>query len=419
MSSKSKPTKKRVTGRQRHEERRKPGQTSAFSRWKARQSYGDPETQAEVRLYPPRVYTEEINPDLPGRDAFGLPTFAARHADDERMADVLRFLGRMYVADIQTIHRMIYYPRYDIRTTYRDMDELMEQRHVWHSEVKGLRAKPLNNSQPTRPRKIFGLSRTGKQLLQSLALEPDNKVVEQMIARDPRGRLPKPSSLGHDLQVTWWCASMIEGLRLIPWCTNIYCQTEFRSAKSQRIDAVLTARFNFARPRENINTIPWFDGSAKGEDEIEVRWALELDNGTESVGVLIDKFVTYRDLHKEGAYQKMLGGEVMLVLLVQDQRRANYLATEFSRAWPEGWGVVSTPDREGARGRSFGAIWGRYFNMNTQKETELLSVLIRNPVTGKRQYHPLMTHELWLRYLELRREGKAPESWYDMEGEVV
>lgn len=412
-SSKKTP-RQRVIGRRRHEHRRGPGEASAFSSWQARHTKGSPETQAEVKLYPPRVYTEEINRDLPGYDDFGLPAYPSRYTEDERMTEILRFLGRTYVCDIETLHRMLYYPRFDIRTTYRDIETLMEHRHVWHAEVRGIRSKMANNGMPGRPRKIFGLSRTGKQLLQSMAIEADATVVEQMVARDPRGKLPKPSSLGHDLQVTWWCASMIEGLRLVPWCTSIYCQTEFRSSKTQRADAMLVARFNFEHPRENLHAIPWFDGSAKRDDEIEVRWALELDNSTESVGVLIDKFVMYRDLHGKGVYHKLFSGEVLLVLLVQDAKRADYLATEFSRAWPEGWGLVSTPDRQGARARSFGALWGRYFSMTNEAEVNLLSVLVRNPVTGGREYQALMTHELWMRYLELRQQRKAPASWYDL-----
>lgn len=402
------PSKRRRAG---YAGRARPG---AFSPWKARQAYGGAESTALVRGYPARTYAEDESRALRGVDDLGFPVVAAHPLVDERQSAVLRFLGRCYIADAAILHRLLYYPRFDLRTVYSDIQRLERQRLVWDAVVPSLGTKKINNGSTGRPRKVIGLSRAGKQLLRELDVEPDRVTLDQLIARDTRGRVPKPSSLSHDLQVTSWCASVIEGLRLVPWTTSIYFLSEFRSASTQRADALIVARFNFSRHREQLGAIPWFDGSPLGDEEVEVRWALELDNSTESLSILIDKFATYRDLHRQGVYHHLVNGPVILVLVVQDERRAERLAAAFADVWPEGWGLVSTPSREGVYARSFGALWGRYYSMTTEAEVPLLSILERDAVSGRRQYVPLLTHDLWLRYVARSQAGRACEALEDL-----
>jgi Replication-relaxation len=213
---------------------------------------------------------------------------------------------------------------------------LTKKKYIWQAEVSAAALRQVNEGPPGRNRLVFGLSRTGKQFLADLQVEPDPRALELLVARDVRGAAPNQDQLEHDLQVTWWCMSMVEGLRLIPWCSSVYLQTEYRSSKTQRVDAILMARFDPYRHRENLDAIPWYDGKPIKEHEFEIRWALELDNSTESVRVLVDKFVMYRDMHARGSYHKLFQGEMILVLMVQTPERAGYLAAEFLRAWPEG-----------------------------------------------------------------------------------
>jgi hypothetical protein len=77
---------------------------------------------------------------------------------------------------------------------------------------------------------------------------------------------------------------------------------------------------------------------------------------------------------------------------------------------------VSTPDPSGARFTPFGPLWGKYYDMNTQYIIPLLSMIVRDPLTRQYGYHPLLTYEGWLKYLELQRQGRAPQSLYDLEG---
>ena len=387
---------------------------NAFSSWKARQARSHPDADAAVRMLPPRQYETERS-GTPIYDGFGLGVITANPVAQERLVEVLRFLGRVYVADTNTLFRMLYYRRYGLRTTQRDVMSLVAQRLAWSATVSGVRETTVNNGRPGYTYPIYGLSRAGKQLLMNMGVETDVATAEQLVARDVRGgKVPKPSSLAHDLQVTWWCASMIEGLRLLPWCTGIYCQTELTVIQGQRPDAYLVARFDVNHPRPDVNAIPWIGGTPLRPNEIELRWALELDNSTESVNILVDKFITYRDLHAMGTYQRVLGGDVLLVLIVQNARRAAYLAAEFTRAWPQGWGLVSTPDRMGANSTPYGALWGTYFDMNSEQRVPLLSRLCRDAQQRVDEYAPLLTYELWLKYLALQKAGTPPTKIDDL-----
>jgi len=403
------------------EDREKPSKrkpASAFSSWKARQVKTHHDAEVAIQMVPPRVFRDDAHHDLPSGDGLGFQVTTAVPFRDERMTDVLRFLGRVYIADVKTVFRMLYYRRYDISTVYRDLALLRAQRLIWTAKVQGVHTKIVNNWRPGPPHDVFGLSRAGKQLLLNMAVESDERALDLLVARDTRGKVPKPNSIAHDLQVTWWCSSVVEGLRLVPWCTGVYVQTEYNAIKNQRADAIVGARFDFTQHRPDLHAIPWISGTPLRPNEVELRWALELDNSTESVNVLVKKFITYRDLHASGTYHQLLNGDVLLVLIVQDARRAAYLAAEFSRAWPGGWGVVSTPSREGANSTPFGALWGTYFDMTTEQRIPLLSYLARNAQQQVVGYAPLMTYELWLRYLELQRAGIPPQSLYEMVDDV-
>lgn len=389
------------------QKRRKAG---PFSTWKAYQLRGISKEilETESLLLPRRVYENERNPLVPSKDHAGLNITAALATREERLIEVLRFLGRVYVADLATIFHMLYRRRYDMSTTQRDLRIAKERKLVWVDRALGLYKK--KGGEPTRPPMIYGLSTIGRQFLKNQASEPNSDFLKLMHTHQPTNANPvNQATIGHDLQVSWWCGSMIECLRLIPWCTSIFCHTEVRSHETQRIDAVIVARFNFDHPREMDDTIPWFDGRKKHNDEVEVRWALELDNSTESDLVLLKKFLTYRQLHAEGVYHRLFGGNTILVLIAQHATRAATLAMEFQRAWPDGWGLVSTPDRKGADASPFGVLWGVYSDMNLEEPVPLLSRIIRLP-SGEFAYETLLTLEQWRAYLQFAKEGDPPKT---------
>lgn len=388
----------------------KPLPPGAVSAWVKRIAALHPDVDAVMRMLPPRTYECERSA-VPRADGLGFVLHSANPIADERMVELLRVLGRLYVADVRTLHRMLYYRRFHINTTYNDLNLLARQRLIWKVPA-ALSSESVARKRPVKPINVYGLSRAGHQLLADLGVESDDRALELLVKRDVTGRAAKPSSLAHDLQVSWWCASMVEGLRLIPWCTGIWCQTEYNAIKSQRADALLVARFDFSHPRPEPQQIPWFAGTPRRPGEIELRWALELDNSTESVNVLVNKFITYRDLHVNGTYQRMLGGDVLLVLVAQNLNRAAYLAAEFKRAWPGGWGVVSTPEL--ANTTPFGALWGTYLHMITEQPTDLLGQVVRQVRADEGVleigFASVLSYAQWRAYLQLLLAGTPPQS---------
>ncbi|MBX0331078.1 replication-relaxation family protein [Oscillochloris sp. ZM17-4] len=394
--------------------KRRPGRkldVNAVNAWVSRISRMHPDVAAVVAKLPPRIYECERSQN-PGYDGLGFPIPNANPVTDERMVELLRVLGRLYVADVGTLHRMLYYRRFGVRTTYNDLQHLAAQGFVWKVPAFLGGAKQLLRNRPVKPIHVYGLSRAGHQLLADMGVETDDRQLELLVKRDVTGVAAKPSSLAHDLQISWWCASMIEGLRLIPWCSGVWCQVEYNTITGQRADAILIARFDFRHPRAEQNQIPWFSGTPLREGEVELRWALELDNSTESVDILVKKFITYRDLHRNGIYRNVLGGDVMLVLVVQNQNRAAYLAAEFQRAWPDGWGVVSTPEL--ANTTPFGAVWGTYLSMISEQPVPLLSRITQTLRPGENMIDTGFVTELnylqWRTYTRLLLEERPPQS---------
>jgi hypothetical protein len=137
---------------------------------------------------------------------------------------------------------------------------------------------------------------------------------------------------------------------------------------------------------------PWFDGTPRRADEIDIRLALEIDRGTESLPVLLGKGATYRDLHAQGTYNQAFGGPVLPVFLAPTPRRVAQIAREWRDIWPQGWGVISTP-----RSAAFphGVLWGDYRTLTEAQPFPLLSIADPHPVTNAVRWTPLCTQELW------------------------
>lgn len=204
-----------------------------------------------------------------GRD----DTFPLPEPQAARLLSVLRFLGRVYVSDMETIHRLLYAPHASLRTAYQDMRVLTGQRHVWDATVSGFRGGDTHKRTEGRQRQLYGLSRAGKELLQQTGIEAD-KVLDQLVARDTRGKAPNGLRLAHDLRVAMWCASRLEELRAFPWCTGFHCQTQLRLETGATSDARIIARFHPAQPRASLVALPWLDDRALVLGEVEMQWVV-------------------------------------------------------------------------------------------------------------------------------------------------
>jgi hypothetical protein len=146
---------------------------------------------------------------------------------------------------------------------------------------------------------------------------------------------------------------------------------------------------------------------------VDIRLALEVDRGTEELRVLLEKALAYRELTFEGAYTKVLGGPVLPVFLVPSARRAAQIATEFRDAWPDGWGVVSTPQQ--ANHPTGGVLWGKYLSLANGTPFPLLTAI---PVDqeGRVSFQTLCSLERWQQGTVEVTIPQTPEQEYGRAG---
>jgi hypothetical protein len=160
----------------------------------------------------------------------------------------------------------------------------------------------------------------------------------------------------------------------------------------QRVDALVILRLNLSTPRPSVGRIPWFDGTPRRLDEVEVRLALEVDRGTEPLPILLQKAVAYRDLTAGGVYSQAFSGPVLPVVIAPNNRRAGQIAREWQTAWPDGWGVISVvrvcdhPEH--------GTLWGDYRGMCDGTPLPLLAALAPD-ARGRVRSQPVASLERW------------------------
>jgi hypothetical protein len=331
---------------------------------------------------------------------FGLLMPTALPWVDDRMAEVLRALGRLEFMLSQQIRQLIY-PDTHRATMYRHLRHLLDEELIWRMPVtieseqdRRRMVRDGTRRAPPRPTSdAYGLSLNGRTILDTLQVEHDQGVLERLKARDLRGRRPSPSTMAHDLQVSWWCSSVVLAARRHPHCQRIFVQVEYVVNRDQRIDAVVILRFDRSapRPRMEPHRTPWFDGTPRRPGEIEIRLALEVDKGTEPLTVILGKADTYRKLTAAGVYNQLFGGPVLPVFLVPDTTRAAQIAREWRDGWPGGWGVIAVA--RASEHPEYGCLWGNYRTMVDAQPFVLLSELRQQGTQV--EVAPTLTLEQW------------------------
>lgn len=314
---------------------------------------------------------------------------------DEREVLLLRLLGRLDLMTLTQIQQAIY-PTYTTRGVQKRLQYLMDDDLIWRVQTRLVAANHAAEYAKVRKQGAFayGLADQGKELLNTLEVEHDPLSFDRLVSRDPRGRKPDLRTLAHDLQVSWWCLNVILDATENRYCRRVYVQTEFYPEKSQRIDALMIVRLSpdNTRPVAEMGSIPFFDGAELRPGEIDIRFALEVDKGTEELKVLLEKAEKYRDLHKAGIYTATLGGPVLPIFLVQTARRAAQIAREFQDIWPSGWGVVATPFS--ANAGSDGLLWGKYRTFSKAEPYDLLTNMVVDR-QGRVQFFPALSRAEW------------------------
>ena len=344
---------------------------------------------------------------------FGLIMPPAMPWVDERQTEVLRALGRLEFLLTPQIRQLVY-PDVTTRTMYRHLRYLGDQDLIWRMPVNLESARDRQRTvqggrrrAPPRPMSdAYGLTLSGRTLLDTLQVEHDRGSLERLKARDQRGKRPSPSMMAHDLQVSWWCSSVILGARGQRFCQRIFVQVEYVVNKDQRIDAVVILRFDESAPRPRLepHRTPWFDGTPRRSGEHEIRLALEVDKGTEPLTVILGKADTYRRLTAAGVYNQLFGGPILPVFLVPDRTRAAQIAREWRDGWPGGWGVI-TVDRASEH-PTYGCLWGDYRAMSDAQPFGLLNELQQNG--PEVQMTPAFSLEKWGQSWSMPASGPGP-----------
>lgn len=328
---------------------------------------------------------------------------------DEREVLLLRLLGRLDLMTLTQIQQAVY-PTYTARGVQKRLQYLMDDDLLWRVQTRLVAANHAAEYAKVRKQGAYayGLADQGKELLNTLEVERDPLTFHRLVSRDPRGRKPDLRTLAHDLQVSWWCLNVILDAAENRYCRSVYVQTEFYPEKSQRIDALIILRLSpdHPRPVAAMGSIPFFDGSELQAGEIDLRFALEVDKGTEELRVLLEKAETYRDLHRAGIYTATLGGPVLPIFLVQTARRAAQIAREFHDIWPTGWGVVATPFS--ANSGSDGLLWGKYRTLTRAEPFDLLTHMVVDR-QGRVQCFPALSLAEWRAAIVARDlTGRSP-----------
>ena len=307
----------------------------------------------------------------------------------DRRVDVLRLLGRLEFAGSHWVRDLIFPDAAHRMTAWRTLHALHADRLIWRAPVDARKLPSTARAQRAMPSEIqpyiYGLTAAGRDWLRAQDVEPDSAVLDTFIVRDHKAPEVKPAQLAHDLLVVDWCVSVIDHARRCPLVSGIRCQLEYVSAQDergqayQRFDALVALTFDVTLPERQTRPgwqIPWEDRVLPDDaTRRTLRFACELDRGTEKLATLMEKAVTYAQLTHAGHYDRTLGGPVLPVVVAPPGRRGVQIAREWADGWPSGAGVVSSFQK--ALHPQHGALWGVYYTMaeNPARQITLLADL--------------------------------------------
>lgn len=350
--------------------------------------------------------------------AFGFPRVQLMNHVLERDIAFLRLLGRLEYMLTPQIYIMAY-PLLAHRVFYRQLERLRAHGMIWSETIsyrileralgqgdgtdrnttrtdekknpKGLGHKKKVAPPMDRPM-VWMLTPLGKEALIDTEVERDQRAIDCLKTHDPAKNLAR-LNLSHDLQVSLWCSSILLDLRRNAFCRTVFFQIEYVVTGDQRIDALIIVRINTQRRRDVNGSYPWFDGERRLVGDREIRLALEVDRGTEHQHVIYEKGNMYRDLSGQGVYTELFGGPVLPIFLAPGPARMRAIAQEWTAAWPNTWGVISTPTA--ADHPEHGTLWGNYRLLTDARQEVPLCSAILVDQRGMTTVQPIMTLEQW------------------------
>jgi hypothetical protein len=316
----------------------------------------------------------------------------------DRDIAILRLLGRLEFVTTAMLKALIA-PDLSLPALRERLNRLLKEGRSWRQTVTIEQVQPREaggrSQPPPKAPYVYGLTPEGRELLELLDVESSAAVYAALQTRDRRAPNVPQAQLKHDLLVSSWCASVIDGARRSRLLDTISCQVEYVSARTpdgkeqQRMDALLALIFNREPQQQTapLWMLPWNQGEPPTPRQRVARYAAEIDRGTEPLKTLLAKGLTYRTLTESGHYRQTLGGAVLPVILVPPGKRAAQIAREWQTSWPGGPGVISNFLK--ADHPTHGALWGAYYTL-TDSPPQLTHLL-----TGI--FPDLATWEQWAR----------------------
>lgn len=320
----------------------------------------------------------------------------ANIAISDRMILVLRVLGRLEYMMSSHIHATIYQSFHKSKM-YRDLQKLREHDLVWSITAPCGAAEKREDGTYLPPKKwqyVYGLTNTGKALLESLGVEPDLQILQHLKARDPRGRHQSSLFLMESLAASWFCANILECSRRSRYIQKVHIQMRYAINDLQCMSALILLRLSRTPdPNHNLDVYPLFEGMPPTDNTFDIRLALEIDTDMKPLIYHRRKAEVYRDLTAHRAYHKALGGFVVPVILTSSSRRAAEIGREWKLGWPGGAALIST--MRGADDLVLGVLWGKYVNAMGGGLTNLLSEANVDPQTKKLVLDKAFQYEDW------------------------
>src|SRR5262245_2474148 len=222
----------------------------------------------------------------------------------DRDVAILRLLGRLEFVTTAMLKALIA-PDISVPALRERLNRLVKEGRIWRQTVTMDQVQPREaggrGQPPPKAPYVYGLTPEGRELLETLDVESSEAIYAALQTRDRRAPNVPQAQLKHDLLVSSWCASVIDGARRSRLLVSIICQVEYVSARTpegkeqQRMDAFLALVFN-REPKEQtapLWMLPWNNGEPPAPRQLIARYATEADRGTEPLKILLAKGLLY------------------------------------------------------------------------------------------------------------------------------
>ena len=297
-----------------------------------------------------------------------LATHLTYHLSDRKL-EVLRLLGRLGMVMSTTIHELIF-PDMHASTRNRLLADLVERKLIWSGPMPNFSRAESGRAVGSSP-DVYGLTDDGKAELAAYELEPTTGpfTIDQLVFRPKAAPvIPDTTALVLNAYISNWVASLLDQVRRLPMFVGVNIQRDYtikddRGEVAQRMGALVILRFDPQRTtfERQIWAMPWAPDVAHEGRLMELRLALEIDNGRRSLKSIAETIAIYKAYAGAGVYQKLFGGDLIPVQITQPGERASQVADLWMSAWEGNPALLSTPLK--TNHDDYGVLWGDYIRL--------------------------------------------------------